>query len=194
MKKLARMFAAGIVLLMSALTGAEAADRKPYEREELEQFSAKVESIDHAGRVLVLVDPDGTRETFVLGPEVRNFERIQAGDRVVLSYYAGIAVQIRPRGTKLHDATGAVATDRARPGEKPSIGVGGAVAATVRIVSIDTSFNTVEFKRADGSTRVVAVKDPEAQKFLRQLKPGDEVEVMYTEAVAVSVEPASSSG
>jgi hypothetical protein len=47
----------------------------------------------------------------------------------------------------------------------------------------------VTFKKADGITRTVAVEDPEARKFIRTLKPGDPVEIRYSEAVAVSVKP-----
>jgi hypothetical protein len=35
------------------------------------------------------------------------------------------------------------------------------------------------------------VQDPEMQDFVDKLKPGDEVAVTYTEALAISVEPAS---
>jgi hypothetical protein len=59
---------------------------------------------------------------------------------------------------------------------------------TVKIDAVDPSFNTVTFTRADGITRVVGVDDPEAQRFVRTLKPGDSVEISYSEAVAVGVE------
>ena len=35
-------------------------------------------------------------------------------------------------------------------------------------------------------TRTVDVKDPKAQKFIGTLKKGDEVELTYTEALAVT--------
>ena len=37
--------------------------------------------------------------------------------------------------------------------------------------------------------RTAEVLDPEMQSFLRTLKVGDEVDLTYTEALAVSVEP-----
>ena len=38
-------------------------------------------------------------------------------------------------------------------------------------------------------TRTVDVVDPKAQKFISTLKKGDEVELTYVEAVAVTLEP-----
>jgi hypothetical protein len=39
----------------------------------------------------------------------------------------------------------------------------------------------------------VAVDSPEGQKFIHKLKPGDAVQITYTEAVALNVEEASAS-
>jgi translation initiation factor IF-1 len=38
---------------------------------------------------------------------------------------------------------------------------------------------------------VIAVRDPKMRKFIRTLKPGDVVEVTYTESLAVDVTPVS---
>jgi hypothetical protein len=38
--------------------------------------------------------------------------------------------------------------------------------------------------------RTVAVERPEGQEFIRGLKKGDQVEITYTEALAMEVRPA----
>jgi hypothetical protein len=38
-------------------------------------------------------------------------------------------------------------------------------------------------------SRTVDVKDPKAQKFISTLKKGDQVQLTYVEALAVTVEP-----
>jgi hypothetical protein len=63
------------------------------------------------------------------------------------------------------------------------------VSATVNIVSVDKSFDTVTFTLPSGDQRVVAVQTPEGREFIRTLKKGDKVDVTYTEAVAVEVVP-----
>ena len=61
---------------------------------------------------------------------------------------------------------------------------------TVEIDFVDTSFNTVTFKRSDGAVRTVAVQTPEGRKFIRGLRKGDRVDIAYTEAFAIEVKPA----
>jgi hypothetical protein len=63
------------------------------------------------------------------------------------------------------------------------------VATTVVIESVDRATSSVTFTGPAGMTRTVHVKDPEAQEFIAKLDQGDEVELVYTEAIAVSVEP-----
>ena len=43
-----------------------------------------------------------------------------------------------------------------------------------------------------GKTRTVDVVDPKAQQFIGTLKKGDEVELTYVEALAVTLEPKAS--
>jgi len=66
--------------------------------------------------------------------------------------------------------------------------VGRQVTTTVVIEAVDRSKNALTFTGPSGMTRTVDVKDPKAQQFISQLKKGDEVELTYTEALAVTVE------
>jgi hypothetical protein len=98
--------------------------------------------------------------------------------------------------------------DLVPPGEKPSLGVkveeGGAraplgkkpagivareVTSTVKILDVDPYKKTIAFRGGDGRYREVSMKEPHLQHYLKELKPGDRVQVVYTEAVAVSVRP-----
>ena len=75
-------------------------------------------------------------------------------------------------------------------GSKPAASVGATITTTVQIESVDTSFETVTFKRPDGFVRTIAPASPEGKKFIKTLKKGDMVDVSYTEALAISVETA----
>jgi len=191
MKKLSTYV--GLVVLAGAM-GAGMAEDKPVTREHTEKLSATVVSVDHDTRGLVLKGDSGQTAEFVAGPEVRNFEQIKAGDHVVLRYKIGVAAQLLPSGTKAADvAVGKPSMQRAEPGAKPGGAVAQSASAIVTIESVDKSFNTVTFKRADGITSTVAVESPEGQKFMHKLKPGDAVQITYSEAVALNVEDASAS-
>lgn len=75
-------------------------------------------------------------------------------------------------------------------GTKQGGGVGQSVAMTVKILGVDPGTNTVAFQADDGSRHVVAAKSPNMIEFINTLKPGDVVDVTYTESVAVNVVPA----
>jgi hypothetical protein len=159
-------------------------------REELQEVSATVGDVDQATRLLTLVGDDGSQAVFEAGPEVKNFAQIKTGDKVVVSYYRGIAAELQTKGTPLSKEVKQldVAT-AAEPGTKPGAGVGTAVHATVVIESVDTTANTVSFKRPDGTSRTLPVQSQEGRDFIAKLKKGDQVEVLYVEAVAIEVRP-----
>jgi hypothetical protein len=169
---------------------AMAADKKPFERAETSEVTASVESVDAATRGIVLKGNEGVRVAMIAGPEVRNLEQIKPGDKVIAVYHQALAADVKPRGTPTSPPTVGEKTERAKPGEKPSGVAGISVATTVQIESVDKSFNTVTFKRSDGIVRTVSVENPDAQKFIHTLKPGDPVEIVYSEALAISVVPA----
>jgi len=89
-------------------------------------------------------------------------------------------------------ATGgaSVASDRAAPGTRPGGSETITLKGVVKVVSVDTVNDTVDIVGLDGATRKVVVRDPKAREFIRGHKAGDDVQLTFTEAIAVSVEPA----
>jgi hypothetical protein len=134
---------------------------------------------------------DGGGFTVVVDPVVKNLDQVKEGDKLVVSYYEGLAAEVKKPGEGVQGVETDVASVRSQPGEKPGGGSGVTMRTTVTIESVDTSFNTVTFKRSDGMSRTVAVQTPEGQKFIRGLKKGDQVEITYTEALAMEVKPAT---
>lgn len=159
----------------------------PIAREQLIELTATIESIDRDSRMLSLRAADGRRATVYAGPEVRNFDRIELGDAVVASFYEAIGVEVTTPERAARGVRGESAVMRAALGERPAGAIAETLVTTVEIDAVDTSLNTVTFRRADGLTRILAVEDPQAQAFIRELKRGDRVQVTYMEAVAVSV-------
>jgi len=162
------------------------------QREKLSEVSATVTAIDPATRMISLKADDGSTGAYEAGPEVKNFDKIHVGDKVVVSYYQGLAAQVLPPGTALSKSVKQmdVAT-AAQPGTKPGAGIGTALNATVVIEKVDTKANTVTFKRPDGVSRTLPVQSDEGKAFLAKIKAGDKVDVVYAEAVAVQVKPAA---
>ena len=170
---------------------APAATAQPsVQREKVEEITATVVSVDQATRMLGLQGEDGSTASFAVGEEVKNFAQIRVGDKVVVSYYRGLAAELQPKGTPLSKKVDQLdVTTRAQEGTKPGAGVGAATKATVVIEKVDMMNNTVSFRRPDGTSRTLPVKSPEGQNFIAKLKKGDQVEVLYIEAVAIEVRP-----
>ena len=183
----------GAALLAVLLGACTSQPPQPATVESTEEVSATVEAIDVQKRLLSLVGPDGEKITVEVAPQVRNLPQVKVGDRVVARYYKALAAELRSRG----DGTGSTqapvyeaTTSRAAEGERPAAMVGAQSRQTVRVTSVDTKNNVVNFYGSDGLARSVPVSSPQGKEFISKLKAGDEVELTYTEAVALSVEPA----
>ena len=192
MKSVSICLIGSLLALGTVATAAETAQKPAAQpsvkREKLQELSATVESIDPATRMIGLKAEDGSSASFAAGDEVKNFAQIRVGDKVVVSYYQGLAAELQPKGTPLSKKVDQIdMTTRAEEGTKPGAGVGTATKATVVIEKTDMVNNTVSFTRPDGTSRTLAVKSPEGQNFIAKLKKGDQVEVLYIEAVAVEV-------
>jgi hypothetical protein len=60
---------------------------------------------------------------------------------------------------------------------------------SAEVLEVDAANNKVVFKGPKGNARVVNVADPDMQAKLPNLKPGQVVQITYTEAVAVALQP-----
>jgi hypothetical protein len=184
---------AGALTAAVLLSACASKPPEPVSVENTQSISAKVEAIDHDKRLVSLRAPNGRAATVEVAPDVRNLDQVQPGDSVVVKYHQALAAQLVKKGSTdtrdRVDVTDAVA--RAEPGQRPGAAVGSKVTTTVVIDSVDQSFQTVTFRGPNGMLRTVAVETPQGKEFIQRLRRGDEVEVTYTEALAVSVEPGS---
>ena len=149
---------------------------------------ATVVAVDKATRVVTLKNKEGKTFPVQCGPEVRNFDQIAAGNAIVIRYVRSLAIALVKPGEMGAPPTAAVAAGRAEPGAKPGAAVAGQVTATVKIESVDQEKHVVVFTPPNGGLRVVSVQRPEGREFMKGLKPGDQVQITWTEAIAISVE------
>jgi hypothetical protein len=176
------------LLIIGVMTTLGCSAKEPFLKEEVQEVSATVEAIDTENRLISLRGPKGTA-TILAGPDIVNFPQIKVGDEVKVKYTVAVAAKItksKETPTTKLDANSQTAPE----GSKPSASVDATITTTVQIESVDLSFETVTFKRPDGFVRTIAPASPEGKKFIKTLKKGDLVDVSYTEALAISVEPA----
>ena len=149
------------------------------------QVTATVAKIDQTTRQVTLKASDGRDVTFVAGPDVKNLAQVKAGDQVVATYTEALAYEVKKGGSAGLSAT--VAGGTAKPGDTPAAAIGKQVKLTVTIAAIDPKVPSVTFKGPEGNTRTIKVQRPER---LQGVSVGDTVEITYTEALALKLEPA----
>jgi hypothetical protein len=165
---------------------------KPLNIEGIEEVSATVEAVDVTTRIVSLRRSDGEKVTVQVAPDVRNLAQVKVGDLVVARYYTALAAELRRRGDGSGETEAPVVeagAARAAAGTRPAGAIGTQSRQTVRITKVDKKNNVVSFYGSDGLARSVPVRTPEGREFASKLQSGDEVELTYTEALAVSVEP-----
>jgi hypothetical protein len=170
--------AGAVVLAASAPgTGTVAATAK---------VTAVVTAIDAAQRQITVKGAKGKTRTLTAGPEVRNFDQIKVGDSVVVRYAEALTLTLKKDGKELRSRTESTDAARAMPGEKPAGIVGRQVEVTADVIAVNSKTQTVTLR---GPKQVVDLKVPDPKQF-KMIKVGDQIHAVYTEAVAVSVEPA----
>jgi hypothetical protein len=151
---------------------------------ETKTVTATVEGIEASTRTLTLKQPDGTYVQTVVPDNVKRFSEIKIGDTVTARYYENVVLRLKPPGEKDVD-TGAKATTPAAGG---AMGGTGAKQRTITatITAIDPAVPSITFTGPNGWKYSSRVEDKAA---LAKVKVGDKVDITWTEAMLVSLEP-----
>ncbi len=146
--------------------------------------TATVEAIEAGSRTLTLKKPDGTFVTTVAGPEITRFSEIKIGDKVTARYYETIVIMMKPNSQPGVDTTAKATTGsgQAMPGGTTAT----QRTITAVITAIDMNLPSISFKGPNGWNYTSRVQDTAA---LAKVKVGDRVDIVWTEAKLVSLEP-----
>jgi len=156
---------------------------------------AEITAIDASKRAVRLADPSGQTVTVIAGPDVR-LELLKVGDKVNARYVRSVAfVVTSPTG-----GNGVPTSDDRMTSilAQNAVGPGGLALRLTKIsgtvVSIDLAASTLEIVNpSGGGVYTIHVTDPERVAKLPQLKVGDTITAVVSEALAVSIEPAPKS-
>ena len=150
------------------------------------QVTAQVVSIDKATRTVTLKGPRQTVDV-VAGDEVKNFDQIKVGDRVDVTYVEALTLELKKTKAPL-TMSGEAGAIRAAPGSTPAGAVGRQITALCDVVDVNKKKSTITLKGPRGNVMELNVRNPDQFKVV---KKGDQVEVTYTEAVAMSLVPSA---
>ena len=146
---------------------------------------ASVEAIDKATRQVTLKGPKGNLNTVTAGPEVKNFDQVKVGDMVTVRYVEALTLTLKKDGKELPAVTQTPAGARAPAGERPAGVVAKQTEVTANVIATDAKTQVVTLK---GPKQTVELKVPDAGQF-KLIKVGDQIQAVYTEALALSVDP-----
>jgi len=153
------------------------------------EVTATVVAIDKATRTVTLKGPQRTVD-IIAGDEVRNFDQIRVGDRVVAQYREALTLELKKARTTGAPTETAVAV-RAKPGERPAGAVGREITILADVVAVDPKKSIISLKGPRGNVVDLKVQN---QDHFKVVKVGDQVEAVYSEALAIAVTPAPASG
>ena len=152
------------------------------------RVTGNVGAVGLEDRLVKLRTGDGEVMLLAVSEEARNLPQVQVGDRVVVTYQIGLALELSPAdgASGIREREETVTLDRAELGQKP----GGELRKTTRVKGVvralDAKARTVTLQGAEHTLKLEVAKDVD----LSSIKVGDQVNAVYQESIALRVESA----
>jgi len=161
--------------------------------EQTTTINAVVETVDPVSRELLLRGSGGAQSghllSMVVSPRVQRLDQIRPGDRVTVTYYQALAAQVVNVFSPTSQPFENVSVNRTETASRPGGEVTRVRRGRVTITEVDPATNTVSFVGPNNLMRTVTARNPQVQSFIRTLRVGQQVDIVYEEALAISVEP-----
>ena len=151
---------------------------------------ATVRAVDAAEGLLAIDTPTGERAVLQMGPEVKNLSEVKAGDRLKIRHSRAMAAHVVKASRPAVISSTENSESQFDPGTKPAATTERETKALFHVDAIDTAANSMLVTGPAGRQQLVQISEPEMQDYIRTLEAGDTVEVTFTEATAISIEPA----
>jgi hypothetical protein len=148
--------------------------------------TATIEAIDQTARTLTLKNSAGEVDVVQVGPDVKRFNELKVGDTIKARYYESVVYQLQKPGA----APAGTPTDKtaATPGAgaTPGATVARQVSTSVTVTGIDPKVPSITVRTPQGHIVTRRVQDP---KNLANVAVGDRIDITYTMALVMNVEP-----
>ena len=142
-------------------------------------------AIDVPEHRIVLEGDDDQPVTLNIGPGLRDFDRVQIGDDVILEFREAAALKLEKVKGDVGTSATFAGSDQLGTKDRPAE-VGRGVTVIGRIARIDREDHKLWLDSEHGPIGI-KVGDPALQKQLDRLAVGDVIEAGYVEAVAMSI-------
>lgn len=178
---------AGVIAVV-ALVGCAGSQKPSGRMEDVQEIRAAVTAVDPAQR-LITVKVEGSDPIELEASEaVKNLDQVKVGDEVALTYTEALAWQVKPAGTGGPGVSTGDEVVTAPPGARPKVSARQSFKLTASITNIDLAKGAVTLAGPQGNARTFKVRDP---ANLKKVKVGDLVDLEYSQALAIAVQPAA---
>src|SRR4051812_3730501 len=180
-------------MLFGALTVPLLVSCRSVDTEQTTTLNAVVETVDPTSRELLLRGGGGAQSGALLStlvsPRVQRLNQLRPGDRVSVRYYQALAAQAVTPFSRSSQPFDGVTVDRRETANRPGGEITRVRRGRVTVTAVDPATNTISFIGPNNVPRTVVAQNPDVQAFIRRLRVGDQVDLVYEEALAISVEP-----
>ena len=175
------------VVCLSAILAASAVSQKTVSKSDMVEATATVQAIASTSRIITLRSEDGTEDTMYVPKDVKRFDQVKVGDKLKVRYHESMVFQLRKPGEASNKPADTVDASRT-PGAKPGAQMSRQMTATVDVVAVDPAVPSITVKTADGRT---VTRKIENKKNLEGVKAGDKIDITFTQAALIAIEPAT---
>ena len=172
------------VAVMLAATAHSAWAQSKTISSEMRTETGTIEAIETSTRTVTFKKADGTFVSTVAGPDIKRFGELKIGDKVTARFYENVVITLKQPGEAGVDTR----TTATTPSEQVLPGGTRAKQRTITatITAIDMNTPSITFSGPNNWKYTSRVQDKAA---LAKVKVGDRFDIVWTEAVLVSVEP-----
>ena len=151
-------------------------------------IEAVITSIDLETRQVTVEGPNGQPITMTAAEQVVKLEDVNVGDTIVATYFTSLESELREPTQEELAEPWVVLADAAKSeaGEQPAIGGARMIRAVCTIEGMNRVLGTVTIKDPRGKLHLIGDVEPEKMEGVTL---GQTVVMVYTEALAVTLEP-----
>ena len=149
-------------------------------------LTATIVAIDKTTRDITLKGPRGNWVVVTAGPDVKNFDQMNVGDKVHAKYNEALVLELKKGNDLAVTRTEEKSSVGAMPGAQPAGVAGRKITVVADVIAVNPTTQTVTLQGPQ-LTAELKVADPAQFKKIRK---GDQVYAVYTQALAMVVEPA----
>jgi len=146
--------------------------------------TATIMAIDKTTRDITLKGPRGNWIVITAGPEIKNFDQLNVGDKVHARYNEALVLELKKGNDLAVTRTDEKSAVGAMPGSQPAGVAGRRITVVADVIAVNRETQTVTL-RGPQLTADLKVSDPDQ---FRRIKKGDQVYATYTQALALLVE------